>query len=98
MSPREKWQHWHPVTRASLVFGLIAGIWAGLTAAMNTTERWLLPRREHEHFRDSLEAAQILHDVRDSARQETVIRALRYNACLTQTRGNERPCSHLYTP
>lgn len=98
MTARERWHHWHPLTRLSLVFGLIAALWTGVVAALNTVDHRYVLRREHERYRDSVAAAEALHDVRDSARQENVYRALRYNACLTRAKGNERACAHLTTP
>jgi hypothetical protein len=94
----ETWSGWHWTTRVSAIIGIILGALALMGFMRTGAEWWLLPRREHEHFRDSVVTAAQLHAVRDSARQETVVRALKYNACLTRTRGKDGPCAHLTTP
>lgn len=98
MTAKERWDNWHWTTRLSVVFGLIAAIWVGVTAALNTADHRYITRREQDRYRDSLAAAAVLRDLRDSARQENVYRALRYNACLTRMKGRDAPCAHLTTP
>lgn len=94
----ELWGEAGVFTRVAIIFGLIGSVWVAITAALSTVDDRYLLRREHNRYRDSVAAAEALHDLRDSARQENVLRALRYNACLTRMKGKEPPCAHLTTP
>lgn len=68
-------------TRIAVVFGLIASVWLGVTAAIGTVDERYLLRREHARYQDSLAASAVLRDVRDSARQERIANQLRYLIC-----------------
>lgn len=53
------------VTRVALVFGLIASTWAGLTAAKNTVETWLVPQVQYKRDLDSLNAYFVRQQIAD---------------------------------
>jgi hypothetical protein len=77
----EIWGELGVVARAGALLGLLASMWLLVTAAKGATENWLLPRAVHTRYVDSIAASAVLHEVRDSARQEKIQQQLRYLIC-----------------
>ena len=69
------------VTRVALIFGLIGSLWLGVTAALGEADDRFVTRREWNRQQDSMSAAAVLREVRDSARYDGLRKRLDYVVC-----------------